>query len=194
MIAIVTLVFSICWLPLTLYIISANIFNHRTPFLYYFKIIANSFAYLNSAINPVLYAFLNRSFRNNCGSLFSERSCVLFCGEEHYPPQIQQQPKLLPSTQIDRFSYQSTMRQTSPTSQVKKKSRTLSIGINENQLSPDFASHNDFSDGECEISDVECVGQFPLEKNTNQNHLPPNQHEPLLINETNGLNTQTTSL
>ncbi|CAM4779325.1 unnamed protein product [Rotaria magnacalcarata] len=75
MVAVVTLVFSLCWLPITLYIVSANIFDRRTAFLYYFKAAAHSFAYLNSAINPLLYAFLNRSFRNNCENILSRPSC-----------------------------------------------------------------------------------------------------------------------
>lgn len=89
MVAIVTLVFSVCWLPITLFIMSANVFENRTAFLYYYKMIAHSFAYLNSAVNPLIYAFLNRSFRNNCGSILSKPSCSLLCQDNYHERQEQ---------------------------------------------------------------------------------------------------------
>lgn len=84
MVAIVTLIFSLCWLPLTLFILSANLFEEKTAILYYFKVIANSFAYMNSAVNPIIYAFHNRSFRTNCGNIFKKPVCCsLFCKFNH---------------------------------------------------------------------------------------------------------------
>lgn len=76
MVAVVTLVFSLCWLPTTLYIILVSFFEYKSALLYYFKVFGHSFTYLNSAINPILYAFLNRSFRNNCENIFSRPSCI----------------------------------------------------------------------------------------------------------------------
>lgn len=158
MVAIVTLVFAICWLPITLYIMSASVFQHRTPLIYYFKILANSFAYLNSAINPILYAFLNRSFRNNCGSLLTERSCSIFCQRDFRPRRVaHQRPShnRLSSTQIDRFSYQSTNCQSGSSIFFSKKKKPLIVITATNRLSTDMTSPNDFSDMDYEISNTD---------------------------------------
>jgi hypothetical protein len=147
---------------------SANIFKRKTAMLYYFKILANSFAYLNSAINPILYAFLNRSFRNNCGTLFTEPGCSLFCSEEYHRPTLQLPQKRLPSTQVDRFSYQSTNCQSGPSSQDKKKPLLTTVNY-KNRLSIDIVSHNEYSDGDYELTDIECINQIPTKRKLSKN-------------------------
>jgi len=168
MVAIVTLVFSICWLPLTLYIISANVFDNKTRFLYYFKMIANSFAYLNSAINPVLYAFLNRSFRNNCGNILTRPTCSLLC-RKNYQQQSQQQ-------QQQRHSNHK------PTICYLTKEKNIIID-NDKQLLPNNMLNSDFSDAEYETPDLDCLPEATIDDIEHQNNNSfNNQHRITLMN------------
>lgn len=155
MVAIVTLVFSVCWLPITLYIMSGNIFEQKTAFLYYFKVIANSFAYLNSAVNPLIYAFLNRSFRNNCGNILSKPTCSLVFWKTN--PKRQQ-----------RISKQTNYKSQLP------KGQTITIE-NNTPLSPHDNLNNDFSDAEYEPQDAECFSQMINDKTYYENNRLNNQ-------------------
>jgi hypothetical protein len=145
MVAIVTLVFSLCWLPITFYIISVNLFQTKSPFLYYFKIIGHSFSYLNSAVNPLIYAFLNRSFRNNCGSILSKPTCSLLC-RKNYQQQQQQNRDYQPSN-----SYI-----------TKEKDIVIDNSIH---LSPHNRLSNDFSDAEYETPDRDSFPQPTINPN-----------------------------
>lgn len=181
MVAIVTLVFSLCWLPITLYIISANVFDQKTAFLYYFKIIANSFAYLNSAVNPIIYAFLNRSFRNNCGSIFSKPACFQVCQKR------QQRTELLASSQRHRHHLQAGV-------QPKKQDTEVVTG-NRHPLTTHHENSDDFSDAEFEGANADGLSQVTIKQMIRPSVLSKEQYATLLLSlEAGGRDAITTSL
>ena len=66
LIIVVVVVFCICWLPSHIIWIWTNFFKHtwkRNYAFYYFRIGAYVLAYGNSAMNPLIYAFLSVNFR-----------------------------------------------------------------------------------------------------------------------------------
>ena len=169
MVAFVTLVFSLCWLPITLYIVSANVFEEKTALLYYFKIIANSFAYLNSAVNPIIYAFLNRSFRTNIGSIFSRPACSIYCAKEYRQPLPE-----LPSKQTERhFPF-------SKADVIKDKQIVIT---NKNHLSAQYLTSNDFSEAEYDGLDLDCFPQETVQQITSANGHSPGVYETLLLSK-----------
>lgn len=173
MVAIVTLVFSICWLPLTLYIMSANFFEEKTATLYYFKIIANSFAYLNSAVNPIIYAFLNRSFRTNCGSIIARPACICDCSKtfDETAHELQAEP---------------ITRKHSATKCRFSKVKHIIVNNND-RLSANHITSNDFSEAEYEGLDHDCFSHENLPKKLNSDDALKKPYESYLVQtETNG--------
>jgi hypothetical protein len=68
MVSIITLNFTICWLPTQILLLLKQ-FDPKFPYtnnaqnlIYLFKIIAHTLSYLTPVINPILYAFFNRNF------------------------------------------------------------------------------------------------------------------------------------
>ena len=129
---------------------SANILEHKTAFLYYFKMIGHSFAYLNSAVNPLIYAFLNRSFRNNCGNILSKPTCAFCCQKYYYGRQ-------------DRIAKQKN--------DICQSSKGQNIIIdNHIPSTPHEILDDDFSDAEYEAPNADCFSQMMNESTDHDNN------------------------
>lgn len=83
MVAIVVMLFAVCWFPIhliTLWIQFDPNFP-RTEAMHYFKLFGHTLSYANSCVNPFVYAFVNDGFRKTIlkRSSFLSRlcSCVL---------------------------------------------------------------------------------------------------------------------
>ena len=84
MVALVTLNFTLCWLPTHLFIIIKLLFYtseadlplHVFTALSLFKQFAHTLSYLTPVINPCLYAFFNDNFRASMKLFFKRFSCV----------------------------------------------------------------------------------------------------------------------
>ncbi|KAI8519726.1 Galanin receptor type 1 [Branchiostoma belcheri] len=70
MLIVVVVVFGMCWLPhhiLNMWVIFGNF--PYTPPTYAFNLLAMCLAYVNSCVNPIIYAFLSSEFRHGVGEL-----------------------------------------------------------------------------------------------------------------------------
>ncbi|XP_060083039.1 allatostatin-A receptor-like [Ylistrum balloti] len=67
MVVIVVVIFAICWLPIQIIfvMISFGMIGMDSKFLIGTMIASNCLAYMNSCVNPVLYAFLSENFRRS---------------------------------------------------------------------------------------------------------------------------------
>lgn len=76
MVVVVVVVFAVCWFPIQIILIlqTMHLFQEHATAFVSIKIASNCLAYLNSCVNPFLYAFLSESFRKGFRS-------VLQCGE-----------------------------------------------------------------------------------------------------------------
>lgn len=66
MIAIVFVLFIICWLPIHVIVICLKFDSNfpKTDTTYLIKVLANSLSYANSCVNPFVYAFVHNGFKN----------------------------------------------------------------------------------------------------------------------------------
>ena len=66
LVIVIVVVFLVCWLPSHVIWLWTNYFStswHHTYGFYYMRIFAHVLSYANSAMNPVIYAFLSQNFR-----------------------------------------------------------------------------------------------------------------------------------
>ncbi len=67
LVIVIVVVFLVCWLPSHMIWLWTNYFPgtwHHTYSFFYLRIGAHALSYANSAMNPVIYAFLSQNFRN----------------------------------------------------------------------------------------------------------------------------------
>ncbi|XP_045214155.1 allatostatin-A receptor-like [Mercenaria mercenaria] len=78
MVVIVVAIFALCWLPIQVVFMVQN-FGHYSDDISYIAVqmVANCLAYMNSCVNPILYAFLSDNFRRSFRK-------VLCCGSGPY--------------------------------------------------------------------------------------------------------------
>src|SRR6218665_1433055 len=77
LVIVVVVIFALCWLPLQLVLVIQFV-GHYTDHNFAFvaaKIACSCLAYMNSCVNPILYAFLSDNFRKS----FRRFLCVMLC-------------------------------------------------------------------------------------------------------------------
>ena len=147
-----------------------NFFQHRTAFLYYFKVIANSFAYLNSAVNPIIYALLNRNFRNNCENILSQPTCSIFCRQSYDVQQCQI------------LNQQNRSHQSKNLHSAKEKNIIIDNNI---PLSSHDTFHDDYADVEYKTQEPEGFTQVKTNKINDKNEHDRERCETLLFGAKN---------
>ena len=78
MVVVVVVIFALCWLPIQIIFMVQNFGDFATDiFSIAMQMAANCLAYMNSCVNPILYAFLSENFRRSFRKL-------LCCGSVQY--------------------------------------------------------------------------------------------------------------
>ncbi len=67
MIIIIVAIFTLCWLPIQVILLMIHVFDNYPQGIDYqsIKLVSICIAYMNSCVNPFLYAFLSENFRKS---------------------------------------------------------------------------------------------------------------------------------
>lgn len=94
MVIVVVAIFAICWFPIQLILVLKSVDRYEiTNTSVMVQIVSHVLAYMNSCVNPILYAFLSDHFRKafrkviNCGNTHNAQAGVRY----HHPSTIQAQ-------------------------------------------------------------------------------------------------------
>lgn len=77
----IIMTYTLCWLPYQIFQLILS-FSGPLPFIFYELFwIATSLSYTNSALNPMLYAFLSDNFRSRCSEVFHSIYKLSWCSK-----------------------------------------------------------------------------------------------------------------
>lgn len=90
MIALIILMFAICWFPIHVVNIYTKVYPEfpKTEAMFIIKVLAHTLSYTNSCLNPIIYAFLNDIFRKSFLKTFpfvSKFSVCMYRNTEEQP-------------------------------------------------------------------------------------------------------------
>lgn len=72
MVVVVVVIFAVCWFPIQIVLVLKSIDAYEiTPFRLMVQITSHTLAYMNSCVNPILYAFLSDNFRKAFNKVIS---------------------------------------------------------------------------------------------------------------------------
>ena len=97
MLVIVVILFAVCWTPLLVDQVLVGfglVDNLHTGFLKPMRMVFNILAYANSCINPFVYAFMSKNFRDG----FKQSVCACVGGTAYYSQNAQMSARSMTSS------------------------------------------------------------------------------------------------